>query len=337
MGSIEIDSETYRIFYQAFRAAYYQIYFIDPGVNKPLPVTSNKIWSDVPGHEIPPIKTIIGDEDDNVHPDYFYKKDGEAKDNSTLSIKVDRLAKALDYIGYKPTSNRRGKYINWNRELPVQLTRFRKVEGIVLTAQSTAEAALQGQSELDAAKACVENFYKHLAVGETKQAWNLLSLTFQNREVWQGNYERFHDGYATTLALRRICAFNPEQTAPTVVECMIFYEDEVSTYPIKGLQAMQLMSVGELDDFVRAVKKMQQDIEAKGGHGFERVPLKKLFDPTGMEFIWYECGFKGSELHKHFAKPHPEVVLRLFQCTCTLQGGHWLINNISPAKTYSIR
>jgi hypothetical protein len=335
MDRFRVDKETYRHFYRVFRDIYYEKYFPNPDPQLDPPVDSPEIWKGPRGVDETPLKEITKDSTTDV--DYFYKKQTDTKERNIISVLAGRLGYALVFIGIRHDGLQEDGETEWIDILPDMLIQFKRYYPHNKFGKYTFNKSAIDSVDLEKAKHCVEQFYHHLAAKETKEAWGLLTSTFQNREVWDGDYSRFHDGYATTLALRQICAFNAQRITATLVECMVFYEDEVSTYPIKGLQATQLMSVGELDDFVRAVKKMQQDIESKGGHGFEKVPLKKLFDPTGMEFIWYECGFKGSELHRHFAKPHPEVVLRLFQCTCTFQGDRWLINNISPAKTYSIR
>lgn len=328
-----IDGATYRAFYAAFKEKFIEKEFKNGKSPYGRGDDSPAIWKE----KNPKTKNFLVLEiiefclKDEM---YFYRQLSLIK-AKPKTINSKALGKALEYMGYILPEDMQRSQDSWDDKAEVLLNQFR--------ADALSKSAMPqpdpnpGNPALNTAKKCVEDFYKFLAIGKTKNAWDLLAPAFQNREVWEGNYERFHDGYSNTLALRNICVFNAVQTLPSLIECMVFYEDEVSTYPINRMQALMPMSIAELDDFVATVKKMQSDIEQKGGVGFENIPIRKLFDPTGTEYIWYECFFKGKELNKHFPKPHPEVVLRLCQCSCILEGDQWLIKNISPAKTYSIR
>lgn len=331
-----VDRLTYRAFYDDFKEAFIRKEYPDGKANIGRGDDSPSIWE----HKNPKtnkvrvleiIEFCLKDEK------YFYRQLALMKTSEGKKVNSKALGKALEYLEYKIPENLEKIKGAWDEKAEVLLKQFKERINSKKKNRSTNNGTEDDTSCLEDAKQTVENFYHYLSVGNTQAAWELLSVSFQNREIWEGNFDRFHDGYATTLALRNICAFNALQIAPTLIECNVFYEDEVSTYPINGLQAIKLMTVSELDDFVAVVKRIQKDIEKKGGKYFEKIPLSKLFDPTGMEFIWYECGFKGNELHKYFAKPHPEIVLRLYQCYCILHEGRWVINNISPLKTYSIR
>ncbi|MBS1778049.1 MAG: hypothetical protein JST70_01915 [Bacteroidetes bacterium] len=264
-------------------------------------------------------------------PTYFYRQYGLIKDEGK-KLNSKAIGKALEYMEYTlPEDLKRST--DWHKKTTYLIAQFKANPNNYIYAMGN-PSPLDGA--LLAAQKCVESFYKYLAMGNTKEAWNLLAPMFQNRDAWQGNYERFHEGYRNTVALKNICAFNGVQAVPGLIDCMVFYEDEVSTYPINRMQALTPMTIAELDDFSSTVKKIHADIEEKGGIGFDRIPIRKLFDTTGTEYIWYECFFKGNELNKHFAKPRKEVVLRLCHCHCILQDNRWLIKNISPAKIQSI-
>lgn len=333
--TVLIDSTTYHAFYEVFKAAFLKITFPDGKSPYGRGDDSPEIWREQDEKGNYRVHTMIGGSYPK-DPMYFSRMRSVLKTvhgkPTESGINAQAIYGALVFLGYKLPDGMKSL-----RNFPV------KEKAKILIEQFKTEKFGEGwtasRDNKDLEKACttVENFYKYLATGDTQSAWNLLSPTFQNREVWSGDYERFRDGYATTIALRDIRAFNPKQIVQKVIECKVFYEDEVLTYPINGLPSIKTMTIGEVEDFVKGVKKIKADIEKKGGSGFENVPIEKLFNPTGMEFIWYECGFKGEELHRFFAKPHSEIVYRLYNCSCIFIGDKWLINSIMPVPTYAVR
>lgn len=343
--SIWVDKKTYLVFYDKLRERFAKDYYPEIEPEHIDDILVSEFWQyKIPGSKKFRILEIIEHSSKDV--DYFYRQIGLIKGKDGKRVISKAIGRALEYLDYKLSDGVERKPGIWVDRADELLNQFRIKEKIVVDSQSEPEKTKADSSNLDAAKTSVEHFYHHLARKDTKGAWNLLSPAYQNRDVWKGNYHRFHEGYSSTLGLKGICAFNAvEIERDAVIECMVYYEDDVATHPIDGLQAMQLISVGDLNGFVLAVKAMQDEIMSKAEPDkksdvekqFKKVPIRKLFDPTAIEYIWYTCGFKGDELRERFGEPHTEVMWRLFHCTCVLIEGRWLINKISGKPTHSIR
>lgn len=246
--------------------------------------------------------------------------------DKTGSILAAPVYYALEFLGYKLPADLDFDKILWNERADALFQQFVKRRNN------------NDQDNLLEVKSLVERFYHCIAAMKLDEAWTCISPTFQNREIWEGSFERFKDGYATTRSITEICAFNMVKVAQNVIKCKIYYKDEVATYPLKGISEVQHLTADEIDVFIAGLNKIRKDIEKNNGKNFGNIPLRKFFDKTSMEFIWYECGFEGKSLHKHFPKPYIEIVDRLFDCSCILIDGRWLINNIdSGVKTYAIR
>jgi len=259
---------------------------------------------------------------------YLYRLYRNAFNSHYTTIKDVYAINILEYLGFRIADVE--NEVDEARKADLLFKQFEAKYPVAETEQ------FDEPEEIRAVRNTVREFYEFITVKQLKQAWNLLTPEFQNREIWEGNYERFADGYVTTRALRNIAVFNVEQKNPYYI-CKLFYEDEMAIYPVKGLNGLEDMTVDELDEFIRRVGIIRKDIESKGGNSFDKVPLNKLFNPAAIEYIWYECGLTGESLSKLFPKPKPVVVWRLYECTCIFISGKCYINDISPVKTYSIR
>ena len=284
-------------------------------------------------------------------PKYLYRKSSELRPESKPSGKIDDLTllKALQYIGVNPPNDVAGySKLKVPKQVEILMEVFRKDysediqnenENSTTTINSVVEATYPEvqNSNLTAAKYAVQRFYENIASANFQEAWNLMSPELQKRRPWLGDFDRFRKGYTNTNTLRNIVVFNINQTVPNVIDCRVFYDDEIAAFTTKELSALDTLTVDDIDIFATQVKKLLKDFESKGLNGFENIELHKLFEPSASEYIWYKSGYDPDKLHELFPVQKAIVVKRVYDCSCGYFGDKWLINSINAMKTYSAR
>lgn len=283
---------------------------------------------------------------------YFYRKHSELQPEQKHSGVVDNGAflRGLEYIGIalpselNKASNRKKVEALFSIFKEQHREEIKNEEENIIVANPYPK--LQGEdflypealnSNLTAAKYTVQRFYENIASSNFEDAWNLMSPELQNKRPWLGEYERFRTGYTNTNTLRNIVVFNINQTVPNVIDCRVFYDDEIAAHTRKELSSLDTLTVEDIDVFVTHVKKLSEIFKSKGLDGFEKIELHKLFEPSASEYIWYRSNFPADKLHELFTVQKSIIVKRVYDCSCGYYDDKWLINNINAMKTYSAR
>ncbi|OKS88181.1 hypothetical protein [Mucilaginibacter polytrichastri] len=181
----------------------------------------------------------------------------------------------------------------------------------------------------------VGDFYHLLSASQIEKAWSLLTKNFQQRG-WKGKYEDFAIGYTNLLAIKDVHVWDINIQDITA-DCKVFYMDKVLTFTDRILTDLDKITIGDVEELVRVIKKVLEkagDTELKG---FENIEVCKLFEPAASEYIWYKCG-KNPEYIKSLMPIEKTMELpRLYNLTFSLVDGAWLISSITPIRSHLYR
>lgn len=168
-----------------------------------------------------------------------------------------------------------------------------------------------------------------------KQAWELLTSKLQ-RERWGTNFERFALGYMNTKRIKNPHIFDYEISNDTI-DCKLFYEDEISNYDCGPLDAIKDLTVGQLEVFMSNLTRLKNKVEEIGGREFEEIKVKKIFEPTAAEYIWWMCKLDPEKLNQIFPKKTSTTVYKLVKITCVFDEAKraWFIDWIEGTPAYS--
>lgn len=190
-------------------------------------------------------------------------------------------------------------------------------------------------SEFDQATDTVRLFYDLLSTKEFEGAWSLLSPNFQNRDAWKGEFKQFELGYNNFRGVKNCNVFNPSYRSNSVIECLVYYEDEIERHVINEIISIENMLIDDLDEFVHCINSINKKLSSLDGANIKKLPLQKLFDPTVSEFIWYTNKISPDKFREQFPMKKTIWVKRLYVCTCVKIGDKWLIDRIVQDKTYT--
>lgn len=190
-------------------------------------------------------------------------------------------------------------------------------------------------SEFDQATDTVRRFYDLLSTKEFEGAWSLLSPNFQNRDAWKGEFKQFELGYNNFRGVKNCNVFNPSYRSNSVIECLVYYEDEIERHVINEIISIENMLIDDLDEFVHSINSINKKLSSLDGANIKKLPLQKLFDPTVSEFIWYTNKISPDKFRERFPMKKTIWVKRLYVCSCVKIGDKWLIDRIVQDKTYT--
>lgn len=268
-----------------------------------------------------------------VNPEYFYDRYGHAAKKGKSIRLEERVAVAV--LGYIGITGRTFTEMNPHfRNSPKRPSRK-----INATTGAIAQAIMQPEkSEWDEAVATVLRFYDAINNGATHhaEAWSCLTPRLQH-SICEGDFERFCDGYANTVAIKHIKVFNVTGSAGGMVECSVYYTDEIRNYRSPTLSGWDEFTVAHLDEFVGKVNKLKAEVEAAGGRDFDQIELYKLFEPAAAEYVWYKCRIKPDSIVRVFPVFKHTELKRLYRVTCKLIAEEWLIDSIRLLNVYSSR
>lgn len=280
---------------------------------------------------------------------YLYRKWADHKNSVDFHMDDLVLQKMLTYIGIRAPEHTK----NWDNLKATEKVKILLREFVLQNKESIPTADVinilgQGNdsepfdeglgSNQTAAKLVVQRFYENIAAGNYEGAWDLMSPQLQNRKPWEGNRQRFEEGYTNTRSVRGITVFNVVPNVPNVIECKVFYEDDVFLYFTKEMAALNTLTVKHLDFFVECINKMKAEFESRGLENFDQIELSKLFEPAASEYIWYKCKYDKNKLDELFNVTRKSyIVKRVYDCSCHLTSADWKISDINAMQTYSAR
>jgi len=189
----------------------------------------------------------------------------------------------------------------------------------------------------EAVKALISNFYENVGVGRYADAWQLMTADFQNRTPWNGNVDRFIEGYYNAVGLNSLTIFDLIQKLPSVVDAQVCFNDEIAAYTSADLAALSSMTVADTEKFVQCIGAIREKVQQAGGQGFDNIELYKLFESGASEYIWYRCGIPTANIEMAFPTQRTIVIKRLYNCSCKLFEGKWQINSIRGIPVQSVR
>lgn len=348
-----ISTIAYQVFYNQLREK-----FIEKTLNGRLPDRCNKysakIWNEINPATKQAFAFELFQGIDTTNPQYFYRKSLDFKPEKLAEGEIDYLAfsKALKYLDIKPSDDKsefeklslpdQANVLYWQflevnkQEIQDYAEKAQKKPPLRSQGHADTNSAIS-DSNLTAAKFCVQRFYEYIGSSNLQQAWDLLAPDFQNKLPWKGDFEKFRIGFTNTNGIRNIVVFDLKQTIPNNIDCRVFYEDELNAHTTKELSSLESMTVGELDDFIQNIKILKENFESKGLQGFDDIEIRKLFEPSAAEYIWYRCNFDHNKLSELFNRHRAIVIKRLYDCSCRYVNGNWLINQIHSIKFVSAR
>ena len=301
------------------------------------------VWWAVDNEGESKFKKVFGQD---RHELYWYGKlssDEEKKPH--VSLKVETLIKALEYLGLRIPSDLKGADISLPKmkaEALFQLflekyyPKFLEEKSSKNTSATKSMAdVVSSKTEIVAIKRLINEFYGSISQGEYKDAWDLLAPSYQKRK-WREDFERFEIGYTNTVSIYNIHVFNITNKVDDL-SCKVYYEDEIMTHTSYDLTRLNKITISQIDDFVKQIKHLQDVAVTKGWKEFERIELYKFFEPAVSEYIWYKCGIEPEQIEELLDRDENITVSRLCRVSCTSIDGNWLIKGIEPLRNYAIR
>lgn len=268
--------------------------------------------------------------DFSVNYKFFYERFGWAKRGENVSLSEDLAITVFKYIG-----------CNGHDFAALKDDFFQRPELYEEKKDAKNEEPTNGELEtlkrqFDEVGALVLKFYNGLSAGDYRAAWDTLSPRLKN-SICKSDFDRFCEGFSNTKGIRNTKVFNLEESAPSVIDCSVYYEDEITSYRSRELSSLDLYTVSDIEDFVANIRKFQGRIVAAGGTNFESIELYKLFEPAASEYIWYKCSLEPDQLDLVFSTSRTLIIKRLYFVTCKKLEGQWKIDGIRELKTYSSR
>lgn len=343
-----IDSVAYQVFYDILRKAFIADCFKD-NPEKAVNIDSPYLWNHKDSSGKPfSLKFFTGTSITDTQ--YFYRKyiDLDPSHTKSGTINTHLFVKGLEYIGVKPDIIGY-ELLNPSQKINHLYSTFlekhsSEIKEVEIHLQNNdrdfiknTEEIAERKPELNEALITVHMFYDNINAGNYKEAWNLLSPIKQNQKPWSGDFEKFKIGYKNTSNLNNIVVLHTNQPRLNIVEFKVFYDDEINAYTSPELHQFEILTVEDIENFASLVKKLQKEFKEKGLKGFEKIELRKLFDPDASEYIWYKANFPSDQLDEIFSIQKNVTVRRVQDCICVYVKGSWLINEIKGIKSYSIR
>ncbi|MDQ7959860.1 hypothetical protein [Flavobacterium lindanitolerans] len=345
-----VSSAAYQVFYDILRRAFQAKCYKDHP-DRAVSFDSPYLWEDKNPDtgKIFALEFVNGTNlSDTKH---FYRRYIDLDPSHKLSgqINIQIFVKGLEYIGIAPTVKGYERLTKpsdkvdhlYQTFLRQYASEIKEVENSIYDNSREATDYLKKQvaknPELSDAIATVHSFYDNINSGNYKEAWNVLSPIKQNKKPWDGDFEKFKIGYTNTSRLHNIVVLHTHQPRPNILECKVFYDDEINAYTSKELRILDILTVDDLDVFVDQINKLIKIFKEKGLNGFENIELHKLFDPDASEYIWYKANFPTEKLKDIFPIQKSITVRRVQECTCIFARDSWLINEIKSVKSYSLQ
>lgn len=267
--------------------------------------------------------------------DYFYKRKSTGKKTNAVDIDVLCFINSLKYMDFNNPNS-------WAKMEPYSQAKVQR-EHLKLLAELEAGDNKEGDEmnskRKDQIKKLVEQYYTSLAERKFDIAWSLLSPEYKQRDICDGDFEKFKACYTNTRNIFNIHVFNVTEYSSSRASCLVYYEDEVALYPLPELDSMKNLKIENINEFVFLLEKFKESMKSKGGKFVEQLKLEKIFDPLAIENVWYDCEFDPKNLRKTFGFPESKFIRRMYDMSCILVNDKWLIDNISfnQILTYTAR
>lgn len=349
--TIKIKAVEYQVFYVILRKVFIEDCFKD---NEKINPESNQIWvqTDWVTGKSYSARLLAGTPIDN--PEYFQRKlsSFDPKDVIAAPINVHAFKNGLEYIGLKPINlpdyekmhlddkvkllykRFREKYV---AEIEIEKKRKEENDDVIYSASNQLQQINKispSNLELSEATATVYTFYDNLNIGNYKEAWDVLSPIKQNEDPWLGDFEKFRIEYKNTNRRRNILVLQTNQPRPNIVECKVFYDDEIDVHTSKELHLLDILTVNDIDVFKDQIRNIEKAFEDEGLQGFGNIEIHKLFDPNASAYISYKTNLPPDKFKKIFPVKKSMTVRRIQECTCMYVRDSWLVNEIKSFESY---
>ncbi|GAB3040024.1 hypothetical protein [Spirosoma pulveris] len=279
---------------------------------------------------------------------YFWRLNGDFKSKPQAWVDDTSLFKALKYLEEDFTYEIVKELpTNLKRDVDILFQQFRssnrsKIEDLSAEAQPPSFERFKDESNLKepdvinqefaSVEAVIVGFYEDISVKDLDKAWERLSPNFRNRDAWKGSFKRFEEGYANTRGIRNIEVKNIHQSSKSFIDCDVSYRDEIEAGSSFELDSLSRMTVKDVDEFARILKKIRSDVERLGGTGFDKIELSTFLQPAASENIWFQCGFSPDVIANLFSNRTTVYVEREYTCTCYKIDNNWYIDRIRHFK-----
>lgn len=298
---------------------------------------------------------------------YFYSKlSQDIEKNPYVSLKVETMIKALEYLGLqipesikgikKPLPGMKAKILYqlfledyfpgfleenierlkvYDKENHELIRNPRENDPVNTSITKSIAGSVSPTKEMVVIKQLINRFYGFISQEKLEDAWNLLAPSFQKRR-WEEEFEKFRVGYTNTVSIYNIHVFEIVNKGDDIL-CKVYYEDEIITYTSYDVSKLNTITVSNINAFINQIKELQKSASAIGMKEFNRVELHKFFEPALSEYLWYRCGIKPEQIKDLLHRQENITVSRLCRISCTCIDGNWLIKGIQPVKNYAIR
>ncbi|GLU56399.1 hypothetical protein Dfri01_58600 [Dyadobacter frigoris] len=273
--------------------------------------------------------------------EYFYRKLLEAKQYGIVKVYRSSLYRALAFIGVRPSAdiNNYANLHTYDKE-DILYNQFILDYGIRIEPNN--HFVLERKNfvnDLEKVSVLVNKFYNNLLGKDSlKIAWGLLSKKMKgSKDRWNNDFKKFTIGYQNFRGVQNLMVFNINQETPSVIKCLVFFEDKFDAYFLTILSDLNKLKIADIDNAVSIMSEIRQRFKQLGIESFDNIPIKKLFDPVASEFINFTCGLSEPEHFDIYDNKQSIMVRRLYQCTCISENGDWKIDKIEMMPFFSAR
>jgi hypothetical protein len=110
----------------------------------------------------------------------------------------------------------------------------------------------------------VHSFYNDLQFKRYDDAWKRLHPNFQNNPNWRGNVEIFKSGYKDTVGIYLLAIELETVGSPASDNYVVYYNDQVSSPIIPGLDQLSSRQLKDIDAVTGAVHELRKQLDANG-------------------------------------------------------------------------